>query len=187
MATGANTREITPKIFLSTRLKRTFRKRLEGQWGIADVHDAVVAVKQLSSEPYSLVDPQRTAITGGSAGGYTVLKALCSYPDAFAVGTSSFGISDLFKLAEFTHKFESQYLFKLVGGTPEQVPGVYKDRSPVFLADEIKSPLLVCPFLGDGDSWFGGALELTAMPVLASGPSRLRRRCRTSQPSGGHR
>ena len=72
-----------------------------------------------------------------------MLKTLCSYPDAFAAGTSSFGISDFFKLAEFTHKFESQYMFKLVGGTPEDVPEVYKARSPVFHADKIKSPLLV--------------------------------------------
>ena len=104
----------------------------------------------MSSEAYSLVDSQRTAITGGSAGGYTVLKTLCSYPDAFAVGTSSFGVSDLSKLAEFTHKFESQYLFKLAGGTPEEVPDVYRARSPVFNAEKIKAPLLVSLPLGMG-------------------------------------
>ncbi|KAI0752561.1 alpha/beta-hydrolase [Daedaleopsis nitida] len=122
---------------------RKYTKRLEGKWGIVDVRDCVTAVEQLAAPPHSLVDPQRTAITGGSAGGYTVLKSLCSYPDAFAAATSSYGISDFFKLAEFTHKFESQYLFKLVGGTPDEVPDVYKERSPVFLADKIKAPLLV--------------------------------------------
>ena len=109
--------------------------------------DCVTAVQQLAAPPHSLIDSQRTTITGGSAGGYTVLKSLCSFPDAFAVGASSYGISDMFKLAEFTHKFESQYLFKLLGGTPEDIPEVYKERSPVFLADKIKSPLLV------GDLW----------------------------------
>ena len=118
-------------------------KRLEGNWGIADVRDSVIAVQQLAAPPYSLIDPQRTAITGGSAGGYTVLQALCDVPDVFAAGAASYGISNLFKLAEFTHKFESQYMFKLVGGTPEDVPEVYKARSPVFHADKIKSPLLV--------------------------------------------
>ncbi|RPD61836.1 alpha/beta-hydrolase [Lentinus tigrinus ALCF2SS1-6] len=122
---------------------RKYIKRLEGNWGIADVRDSVIAVQQLAAPPYSLIDPQRTAITGGSAGGYTVLKTLCSAPDAFAAGTSSYGISDFFKLAEFTHKFESQYLFKLIGGRPEEIPQVYRDRSPVFLADRIRAPLLV--------------------------------------------
>ena len=102
--------------------------------------DCGVAATQLSR---ALVDGKRMAITGGSAGGYTVLQALCSAPGVFAAGTSSYGISDLFKLAEFTHKFESQYMFKLVGGTPESVPEVYKARSPVFNADKIKEPLLV--------------------------------------------
>lgn len=105
----------------------------------------MAAVQQLAAPPYSLIDSQRTAVTGGSAGGYTVLKALCSYPETFAAATSSYGISDMFKLAEFTHKFESQYLTKLLGGTPEEIPEVYKERSPVFLADKIKAPLLVSP------------------------------------------
>lgn len=40
-------------------------------------------------------------------------------------------------------QFESQYLFKLVGGTPEQVPEIYHDRSPLFKADKITAPLLL--------------------------------------------
>jgi len=61
----------------------------------------------------------------------------------FAAGTSSYGVSDLTLLAEDTHKFESQYLFKLVGGTPTEVPEIYAARSAVKHADQIRSPLLV--------------------------------------------
>lgn len=32
---------------------------------------------------------------------------------------------------------------KLIGGTIEEVPGVYKDRSPLYHADKIKAPLLI--------------------------------------------
>ncbi|KAG8761880.1 hypothetical protein FRC15_008777 [Serendipita sp. 397] len=63
--------------------------------------------------------------------------------NVFAAGTSSYGVSDLAMLANDTHKFESQYLFKLVGGTPEEVPEIYAARSPVKHADEIRSPLLI--------------------------------------------
>ncbi|KAI0672134.1 alpha/beta-hydrolase [Trametes maxima] len=122
---------------------RHYIKRLEGNWGLVDVQDCVVAAQQLSAPPYSLIDPKRIAITGRSAGGYTVLNALCDYPDVFAAGTSSFGISDLVTLEELTHKFESQYLFKLVGGNHASVPDVFRDRSPVHKAEKIKSPLLV--------------------------------------------
>jgi dipeptidyl aminopeptidase/acylaminoacyl peptidase len=72
-----------------------------------------------------------------------VLASLVTQPDVFSAGTSSYGVSDLAKLAEDTHKFESRYLEKLVGGTYEQVPDLYRDRSPVHHADSIKTPLLV--------------------------------------------
>lgn len=99
----------------------------------------------LSKAPYNLLDAKRTAIRGGSAGGYTALAALSmsSNPAAFAAGTSSYGVSDVAKLAEFTHKFESHYMTKLIGATLEENPQLYKDRSPIYHADKITSPLLV--------------------------------------------
>jgi len=36
-------------------------------------------------------------------------------------------------------------MFKLQGGTPEEIPEVYKARSPIYHADEIEAPLLVRP------------------------------------------
>ncbi|KAH9925016.1 alpha/beta-hydrolase [Epithele typhae] len=126
----------------SSSYGRVYRDRLRGNWGIVDVQDCATAALQLS-RARGLVDGQRMALTGGSAGGYTVLQTLCARPDVFAAGASSYGISDFFTLAKFTHKFESQYLFKLVGGTPEEVPEVYTARSPVYHAEKITAPLLV--------------------------------------------
>jgi dipeptidyl aminopeptidase/acylaminoacyl peptidase len=84
-------------------------------------------------------------IRGSSAGGFTVLAALSIAPvvTTFAAGTSSYGVSDLRKLGEETHKFESHYLEKLIGGTVDEVPDVYKERSPVVHAGRIVAPLLV--------------------------------------------
>lgn len=71
------------------------------------------------------------------------MATLCAYPDTFAAGSSLYGISNLQKLDEFTHKFESRYCEKLIGGTYAQIPDVYDGRSPVNNADKIKAPLLV--------------------------------------------
>ncbi|KDE04601.1 hypothetical protein MVLG_04981 [Microbotryum lychnidis-dioicae p1A1 Lamole] len=120
---------------------KAYRQRLAGQWGIADVSDVVSCAKFLASKGY--VDPQRVGITGGSAGGFTVLAALCAAPDVFTCGISHYGVSDLALLAGDTHKFESQYLFGLVGGTNEEIPEVYHDRSPLYNADKIRAPLLL--------------------------------------------
>lgn len=138
--------ECTSSYRLFSSTERHGSDRLVGKWGIIDVSDCVQAVSHLSSPSAGLsvtIDPARVVITGGSAGGFTVLAALCAYPTAFAAGTASYGVSDLRKLAEDTHKFESRYLEKLVGGTPEEVPEIYRERSPVFNAAKIKSPLLV--------------------------------------------
>lgn len=120
-----------------------YSNRLAGNWGIADVRDSTLSVSQLSSPPHDLIDAQRTAIRGRSAGGYTSLAALCAFPDAFAAAASYYGISDLKKLDEFTHKFESRYCEGLLGGTVQEKGEVYEERSPVNNADKIKSPLLV--------------------------------------------
>lgn len=72
-----------------------------------------------------------------------MLSTLVTYPMVFAASCSIFGISDLRKLAEDTHKFESHYMEKLLGGTIQENPQLYADRSPVLHADKIESPLLV--------------------------------------------
>ncbi|MBS0244466.1 MAG: S9 family peptidase, partial [Proteobacteria bacterium] len=86
----------------STGYGRAYRERLDGQWGIADVADCVAGAKHLASA--GLADPDRLAIAGGSAGGYTVLMALAT-TNVFAAGSSHYGISDLTLLMEHTHKF----------------------------------------------------------------------------------
>ena len=118
------------------------RARLKGTWGIVDVRDCAHAATLLSTRD-KLIDPQRIAIRGRSSGGFTVLAAVCDYPEVFTAATSLYGISDLVKLEEFTHKFESQYCNTLLGGTSKEVPEVYRERSPVHKADKIKAPLLV--------------------------------------------
>lgn len=123
------------------------RERLRGQWGIADVNDSARAVSCLRH----LVDEKRALIRGGSAGGYTVLQVLTTPSTAktFAGGTSSYGISDLEALMHDTHKFESHYLFKLIGakkigkGPDEALRRVCVERSPLKNAANIKAPVLV--------------------------------------------
>lgn len=134
MCTLSSTPENTHLLILHTR------DRLNTLWGIVDVRDCTLATQALGG---SRIDGKRTAIRGGSAGGFTTLAALCSYPSAFAAGTSLYGVSDLKKLEEFTHKFESKYMLKLLGGSYEEIPAVYRERSPLYNADKIKSSLLV--------------------------------------------
>ena len=112
---------------------------------MVDVEDCVAAATYLAER--GDVDPDRLAIRGGSAGGFTTLAAL-AFHDTFAAGVSKYGVADLAVLAQDTHKFESRYLDSLVGPWPE-AEDLYRERSPLFHADRIRVPLLVLQGLED--------------------------------------
>jgi len=61
-------------------------KRLDSNWGIVDVDDCVNGARYLAQQ--GLVDGERSVITGGSAGGFTVLAAL-TFRDYFRGGGES--------------------------------------------------------------------------------------------------
>ena len=123
----------------SSGFGRDFRRQLNGTWGIVDVEDSIAAVRYLVRT--GAADPARTAISGGSAGGYTVLNALSS-SDVFKAGADYYGVSDMTALAEDTHKFESRYLDSLIGPYPA-AKAVYENRSPLNHLDGFKVPLIV--------------------------------------------
>jgi dipeptidyl aminopeptidase/acylaminoacyl peptidase len=129
----------------STGYGRAYRERLRGQWGIVDVEDTVAAVHGLASA--GLADPQRLAIEGGSAGGWTVLAALTG-TDAFACGASYFGVGELVEFVKETHDFESRYLDGLVGPLPEAL-ALYEQRAPLNHVDGLSCPVLLLQGLDD--------------------------------------
>lgn len=129
----------------STGFGRAYRHRLYEGWGELDVDDCVQAVRYLAEA--GRVDADRALISGSSAGGYSVLAAL-AFTDAFAAGASYYGVSDLERLDESTHKLESRYLEKLIG--PRAQNGErWKARSPIHHVDQIQAPVIF--FQGDED------------------------------------
>ena len=129
----------------STGYGRAYRNRLEGAWGIVDVEDCINAVRHAVG--VGMADGERAVITGGSAGGYTVLAAL-THGGAFKGGASYYGVSDVAALARDTHKFESHYLDWLIGPYPERAD-LYRERSPITHADRLNAPIIF--FQGDED------------------------------------
>ena len=120
---------------------RAYRHALYGQWGVADVEDAVAAALAVTGA--GRADPARVAVRGPSAGGWTALAAL-AFTDFFAAGVSAYGVSDpeRFVLPGGTHKYESRYNTKLIAPYPEG-KDVYDRRSPLRSAASISSPLLL--------------------------------------------
>jgi dipeptidyl aminopeptidase/acylaminoacyl peptidase len=129
----------------STGFGRVYREQLDGQWGIADVDDCCAGALWLAAE--RLVDRERMAITGGSAGGYTTLACL-TFRDVFKAGASHFGIGDLEAMVRDTHKFESRYLDRLVAPYPER-RDIYLERSPIHHVSALESPVIFFQGLDD--------------------------------------
>ena len=151
----------------STGYGRDYRRRLNGQWGIVDVDDCVNGASYLVKQ--GLVDRERLAIRGGSAGGYTTLAAL-TFRDVFRAGASHYGVGDLETLATDTHKFESRYLDRLVGPYPAE-RAVYLERSPIYHVDRLATPVILLQGLEDrvvppaqAESMFA-ALKARGVPV----------------------
>ncbi len=137
----------------STGYGRVFRNSLNEQWGVVDVQDCEYGAQYLIEKGY--VDPDKIAITGGSAGGYTTLAAL-TFGKVFKTGASYYGVSDPVLLAKETHKFEARYLDRLIGPYPEREE-VYLARSPLAHADHLKRPVI----------FFQGMLDKVIPPAQA--------------------
>ncbi len=129
----------------STGYGRAYRERLNRKWGIVDVDDCANGAAFLAEQ--GLVDGDRLAITGGSAGGYTTLCAL-TFRDVFKAGASHYGVSDLAALEIDTHKFESRYTHGLVGKYPEE-GDLYRARSPIHFTDQLSAPVIFFQGLED--------------------------------------
>jgi dipeptidyl aminopeptidase/acylaminoacyl peptidase len=129
----------------STGYGRAYRRRLNGQWGIADVADVVGGATAMVAA--GKADPDRLIIRGGSAGGYTTLAAL-TFHQVFKAGASYYGISDLEVLQQDTHKFESRYNESLIGPYPAD-RDTYIERSPIHFTDRLSCPIILFQGLDD--------------------------------------
>ena len=130
----------------SSGFGRAYRRALYGRWGEIDWQDCVSAAGYLAEQ--GEVDPERTWVEGGSAGGYVVFCAAVFDPTAFAAGVSYFGVADVEALAAETHKFESRYDTSLIGGYPEHAD-LYRARSPIHFSERLERPMLLLQGLDD--------------------------------------
>jgi dipeptidyl aminopeptidase/acylaminoacyl peptidase len=129
----------------STGFGRAYRERLQGLWGVADVADCAAAAEALVAA--GRASPERVAIEGGSAGGFTALAALC-FTATFQAAACRYAVSDPAALAQHDHRFEARYLDGLIGPWPEAAKR-YEARSPLAHAQRISAPVIFFQGLDD--------------------------------------
>ena len=124
----------------STGYGRDYWEALEGQWGILDVRDVYEAANTLSRE--GIIDKKRIALLGSSSGGLTVLQLLVKYPEFFRACISLYGVTNLNELIKNPPKFERYYHDWLVGD-PINAAAEYHNRSPLYAANMIRTPIAI--------------------------------------------
>lgn len=129
----------------STGYGRQYRDRLKHNWGVTDVIDVCSGADFLITQ--GLVDENKLAIRGSSAGGYTALAAL-TFSKRFTAGASLYGIGNLETLTQDTHKFEARYLDNLIGTYPQE-KALYLARSPLCHIDQLQCPVIFLQGLQD--------------------------------------
>ena len=113
-------------------------------YGGKEVEDVLAARDYLAAlVPYA--DVQRLGILGWSHGGFITLHSIFRHPELFRVAVAHVPVSDL-PTRMRTHSESYRGIFarqKGFGGTLEQKPTPYIQRSPIAHVRELKTPLLV--------------------------------------------
>ncbi len=125
----------------STGYGSAWRDAIEGRPGLTELAD--VAAVQDHCAAAGLVDPDRCLVEGWSWGGYLALLAAGTQPDRWAAAIAGVPVADY--LAAYADEMEQLRAFDraLFGGSPEQVPQVYRTASPLTYVDRVRAPVLV--------------------------------------------
>ncbi|MFI5561961.1 prolyl oligopeptidase family serine peptidase [Amycolatopsis japonica] len=131
----------------STGYGSAWRDAIEGRPGLTELED-VAAVHDWAVQS-GLADPEKCVVNGASWGGYLSLLALGTQPARWAAGIAGVPVADY--VAAYEDEMEQLRSFDraLFGGSPETVPAVYRECSPITYVEAVTAPVLV--LAGDND------------------------------------
>lgn len=125
----------------STGYGSAWRDAIEGRPGLTELED--VAAVQDWAVSSGLADAGQCVVEGWSWGGYLALLAVGTQPERWAAGIGGVPVADY--LAAFADEMEPlrAYDRALFGGSPEELPQLYRECSPLTYVDAVSAPLLL--------------------------------------------
>lgn len=118
-----------------------FAERVWGDVGRWELEDLAAAHRWLTEQ--GVARPRQVVMSGESYGGYLTLYCLARQPQLWAAGVAEIAVADW----TATYRDAAPALRAAVrtwfGGTPDQVPDLYRDRSPLTHAEHITAPVLI--------------------------------------------
>jgi dipeptidyl aminopeptidase/acylaminoacyl peptidase len=139
----------TPNYRGSTGYGLAFQEAIkENGWGGREQEDIRTGIEELIRR--GVAEAGRVGILGTSYGGYSTWVALTRWPrEIVAAGAPICGMTDLVLDYETTRPDLRTYSQEMMGGSPEEVPERYRERSPIHFVDRIRVPVLVVQGLRD--------------------------------------
>lgn len=125
----------------STGYGREWRDALTGRPGLTELEDIAAVYDRVVAD--GVADPRRMVIHGRSWGGYLTLLGLGVQPDRWALGVAGVPVADYVAAFEDEMAPLKAYDRALFGGTPEEIPDVYRERSPITYAERLRVPVLI--------------------------------------------
>lgn len=115
---------------------------LEDGWGGREQEDIRTGIQALIEA--GIAKPGKIGITGTSYGGYSSWWAITHFPkETVAASAPICGMTDLVVDYETTRPDLRPYSAEMMGGTPDQVPGRYYERSPLHFVQNIQGKLFI--------------------------------------------
>ena len=114
----------------------------EDGWGGREQEDIASGAQALINA--GLAAPGRVGVTGTSFGGYSAWCLITRYaPDLIAAAVPICGMTDLVIDYETTRPDLRPISADMMGGTPQEIPDRYRERSPIHFAKNIRGALLI--------------------------------------------
>jgi dipeptidyl aminopeptidase/acylaminoacyl peptidase len=120
----------------------------EDGWGGREQEDIRRGIEALIGAGVS--EPGRVGVTGTSYGGYSAWWAITHFsPQTVAAAAPICGMTDLVVDYNATRPDLRPYSEEMMGGSPENVPDIYRERSPIEFVGNIRGELLIVQGLKD--------------------------------------
>ncbi|WP_083938355.1 S9 family peptidase [Algicola sagamiensis] len=129
---------------------RDWRTAIYRQMGKPEVEDLKDSVQWLIE--HANVDPKRVGVYGGSYGGFLTFMALFTEPELFQAGAALRPVTDW---AHYNWGYTSPIL-----NTPQVDPMAYRRSSPIYHAEGLNKPLLICAPMVDDNVLFQDSVRL---------------------------
>ena len=132
----------------STGYGKKWQDALQGNPGRPEVEDVVAGRDDLVAR--GVADADRVMVAGASWGGYVTLLAIGLVPEGWRAAAGIVPVADY--VSAYADESEGLQAFdrSLFGGSPDEKPELYEDRSPITYVERVRTPVLL--MVGDNDT-----------------------------------